>query len=78
MIDANPVFKFILAGIMKESNWRRVLGEAYLKYVESEKPQRAVTPSKAEPFAKKEQSKKEVIFGVGDSESSKFTVSRMM
>ena len=58
LIDANPVFNFLLAGIMAESNWRRVLGEAYLKYVEAAKPQKAVAPVKAEPFAKKDKSGK--------------------
>jgi hypothetical protein len=33
LIDANPVFTHLVAGIIGTDDWRKVLGEAYLKYV---------------------------------------------
>ncbi len=74
LISASPVYTFLIPGIMDEPNWRRVLGEAYLKYVASEKPARAPKPAKVEKPTKS----KEVIFGVGATDSSNFTISRMM
>jgi hypothetical protein len=33
LIEANPVFIHLVAGIIGTKNWRRFLGEAYFKYV---------------------------------------------
>ncbi len=77
LIVANPVYAFLVSGIMNDPNRRLVLGEAYLKFVRSDRPSRHSKRAQAGHVEKSTQIK-EIIFGVSSADQSNFTKSVMM
>ena len=70
LLVANPVYVHLVAGILDQSDWRRVLGAAYIKYVGSTK---TVGAKKSSP---EKNTQMDVIFGVGDT--GEFTKTRVV
>lgn len=69
LLAANPVYVHLVSGILEQSDWRRVLGAAYLIFVGSKK---AV---KVKDLSSEISLQNDVIFGVGDvSEFTKTSV----
>lgn len=60
LMVANPVYTFLIAGIMNDPEWRRILGAAYIRYVQPTGSVKAQTPKLKKPMDEA------VVFGVGD------------
>lgn len=77
LIVANQIYEFLVGGIIGGHEWRRVLGEAYLKYVKPIRDAKAKRAAEAAANAVQvKKSERSVVFGVGDLDS--LTKSRVM
>lgn len=61
LIIANPIYEFLVAGIVGGPNWQTAISDAYSKYVRPAQEEKTIKVEKS-----KNKNKKTPLFGAGD------------